>query len=63
LTKLGEAATFAGLTIELEVEEHLDAAITKCLKELLQVRGVKSLAATLLGGCGKKASSFWGGVT
>ena len=45
LTEVGEAATFNGLTKELEIGERLDAAINKCLKQLLMVRGVKSITA------------------
>ena len=43
LTQLGEAATFDGLIRELEIQERLDAAINRCLKQLLMVRGVKSI--------------------
>ena len=43
LTEIGEAATFDGLTKELEIQERLDAAINRCIKQLLMVRGVKSL--------------------
>ena len=42
--EIGEAATFNGLTGEIEIQERLDAAIAKCLKQLLMVRGVKSIA-------------------
>ena len=45
LVEIGDAATFDGLTIELETQERLDAAINRCLKQLLMVRGVKSIAA------------------
>ena len=45
LTQLGEAATFDGLIRELEIQERLDAAINRCLKQLLMVRGVKSITA------------------
>jgi hypothetical protein len=45
LAEIGDAATFDGLTKELEIHERLDAAINRCLKQLLMVRGVKSLAA------------------
>ena len=45
LVEIGEAATFDGLTKELETQERLDAAINRCLKQLLMVRGVKSIAA------------------
>jgi len=47
LTNVGEAATFDGLAKELDIEERLDAAINKCLKQLLLVRGVKSVAVAL----------------
>ena len=43
--EIGEAATFDGLINELEIQERLDAAIIRCLKQLLMVRGVKSVAA------------------
>ena len=43
--EIGSAATFSGLTSELEIQERLDAAIAKCLKQLLMVRGVKSITA------------------
>ena len=42
--EIGETATFDGLTGELAIQERLDAAIAKCLKQLLMVRGVKSVA-------------------
>jgi hypothetical protein len=42
--EIGEAATFDGLTSEIQIQERLDAAIAKCLKQLLMVRGVKSVA-------------------
>jgi hypothetical protein len=45
LVEIGEAATFDGLTKELEIQERLDAGINRCLKQLLMVRGVKSVAA------------------
>ena len=43
--EIGSGATFDGLTSELEIQERLDAAINRCLKQLLMVRGVKSVAA------------------
>jgi hypothetical protein len=43
--EIGEVASFNGLTKELETHERLDAAINRCLKQLLMVRGVKSVAA------------------
>jgi hypothetical protein len=45
LVEIGGAATFDGLTKELEIQERLDAAINRCLKQLLMVRGVKSVTA------------------
>jgi hypothetical protein len=45
LTEIGEVATFDGLTKELEIQERLDAAINRCIKQLLMVKGVKSLTA------------------
>jgi hypothetical protein len=44
LIKIGEAATFDGLIKELEIRERLEAAIARCLKQLLLVRGVKSIS-------------------
>ena len=55
LTKIGEAATFDGLTRELEIKERLHAAIARCLKQLLLVRGVKSIAATPAAASPKRA--------
>ena len=45
LTELDKAATFDGLIHELEIQERLDAVINRCLKQLLMVRGVKSITA------------------
>src|SRR5262245_20256561 len=45
LVEIGSPATFSGLTSELEIQERLDAAINRCLKQLLMVRGVKSVTA------------------
>jgi hypothetical protein len=39
-----DIGTMDRLMAELEVEERLDAAIDKCLKRLLMLRGVKSMA-------------------
>ena len=44
LVEIGDAATFDGLTKELEIKERLDALIEKCLKRLLLVRGLKSVS-------------------
>ncbi len=41
---LRKMATLDGLMKELDVEERLDAMIDKCLKRLLYLRGLKSLA-------------------
>src|SRR5262249_58809823 len=46
LVNLGKRATLDHLTKELAVEERLDAMIDKCLKRLLFLRGLKSLAPT-----------------
>jgi hypothetical protein len=43
--EIGEAATLGGLLNELQTQERLDAAINRCLKQLLMVRGIKSVAA------------------
>jgi hypothetical protein len=40
----GEAATIEGLMKELDTEGRLDAAISRCLKQLLLVKGVKSIS-------------------
>ena len=45
LIDIGEPATVKGLMKELEIKERLDGLISKCLKQLLMVRGVKSLSA------------------
>jgi len=44
LIDIGEPATMEGLTKELDLKERLDGLISKCLKQLLMVRGVKSLS-------------------
>jgi hypothetical protein len=43
LVEMGEEATLDRLMKELEVQERLDAAIDRCIKRLLLVRGVKSM--------------------
>ncbi len=43
LIEIGEVATTDHLLKELSVIERLDGLIEKCLKELLMVRGVKSM--------------------
>jgi hypothetical protein len=44
LITIGEAATFDGLTKELDVKERLDACIDRCLKRLLFLKGFKSIS-------------------
>ena len=44
LVEIGEAATIDGLMRELDVRERLDVNIDRCIKRLLQVRGVKSIS-------------------
>ena len=44
LVEIGDAATFDGLTKELETKERLDALIDKHVKRLLLVRGLKSVS-------------------
>jgi hypothetical protein len=44
LIEIGEPATTDGLMKELDIEERLDGMIAKCLKQLLTVRGVKSVS-------------------
>jgi hypothetical protein len=44
LIDIGEPATLDGLMKELAIKDRLDGLISKCLKQLLMVRGVKSLA-------------------
>jgi hypothetical protein len=46
LIDVGEPATIDGLMKELDVIERLDGMITRCLKQLLIIRGVKSLSST-----------------
>jgi hypothetical protein len=45
LIDIGEPATIEGLMKELDVKERLDGMINRCLKQLLTVRGVKSLSS------------------
>jgi hypothetical protein len=44
LIDVGEPATIGGLMKELDIKERLDGLISKCLKQLLMVLGVKSLS-------------------
>jgi len=44
LIDIGEPATVEGLMKELDIKERLDGLISKCLKQLLMARGVKSLS-------------------
>jgi hypothetical protein len=46
LIEIGEPATIDGLKSELDIKERLDGLISKKLKQLLMVRGVKSLSLT-----------------
>jgi hypothetical protein len=48
LITAGEATTFDGLIKELDILERLDAAMSRCFKQLLLVRGVKSISETPL---------------
>jgi hypothetical protein len=43
LVEIGEEATIDQLVKELQVIERLDAAIDRCIKRLLMVRGLKSM--------------------
>jgi hypothetical protein len=43
LAEMGEDATLEGLAKRLAIQERLDAAIDRCLRRLLFVRGLKSL--------------------
>jgi hypothetical protein len=45
LVDIGRPATLDGLMKELDIKERLDGLIYKCLKQLLAVRGVKSLSS------------------
>ena len=56
LVELGEATTFDGLRKELDIIERLDSAITRCLKQLLLVRGVKSISAAPSSASSKRIS-------
>src|SRR5258708_344541 len=44
LIDIGKPATINGLIEELDIMERLDGLISKCLKQLLMVRGVKSVS-------------------
>jgi hypothetical protein len=44
LAEMGEDATLEGLARQLAIRERLDAAIDRCLKRLLLVRGVKTFS-------------------
>jgi hypothetical protein len=46
LAKMADTVTVACLMEDLAVEERLDAAIDKCLKRLLLVKGLKSILAS-----------------
>jgi len=46
LVEIGETATVDCLTKDLEVQDRLDAMITKYLKQLLFLRGLKSISPT-----------------
>ena len=46
LAKMADTVTVACLMEDLAVEERLDAAIDKCLKRLLLVKGLKSMSAS-----------------
>ena len=46
LAKMADTLTVACLMEDLAVEERLDAAIDKCLKQLLFVKGLKSISAS-----------------
>jgi len=46
LVEVGNAATFGGLSEDLDIQERLDNAIEKCLKRLLFLRGLKSISST-----------------
>jgi hypothetical protein len=46
LFEMEQAATVEQLVKDLEVEEQLDAMIGRCLKQLLFVRGLKSISIT-----------------
>ena len=45
LIDIGEPATLDGLMKELDVADRLQGMINRCLKQLLLVRGVKSLSS------------------
>jgi hypothetical protein len=48
LITAGEATTFDGLIKELDILERLDAAMSRCFKQLLLVRGIKSISESHL---------------
>ena len=55
--EIGDAATFDGLTKELDIKERLDALIEKCIKRLLLVRGLKSISAAPSSAAPKRISA------
>jgi hypothetical protein len=46
LIEIGDTATVDHLMKELEVQDRLDAKIERCIKQLLLVRGLKSVSST-----------------
>jgi hypothetical protein len=44
LVEMKDVATFDGLTRELEIEERFGTMIDKCLKQLLFLKGLKSIS-------------------
>ena len=57
LVEIGEAATIDGLMRELDVRERLDVNIDRCIKRLLQVRGVKSISQESSGAASQATST------
>ena len=57
LVEIGDAATFDGLTKELDIIERLNALIEKCVKRLLLVRGLKSISAAPSSAAPKRISA------
>jgi hypothetical protein len=46
LAKMGDRATASGMLEDFELEERLDAMITRLLKRMMFLKGLKSLGST-----------------
>jgi hypothetical protein len=55
LVEMGEVATIDCLVKELDLQDRLDAAIERCVKRLLMVRGLKSISSASSAGTSSAA--------